>query len=143
MDPASSCSDPERPLVLAVDDSATMRRSIEMSLTLGGYRVVLAKDGAEAIALLRGGLKPALVLTDIVMPGVDGLHLIAAARKLLRFTPIVALTTQGQRAMREQGQAAGATAWLTKPTGGRELLELVARFTAPPQALPADDVMLG
>lgn len=131
MAPASNSSE-RRPPVLVVDDSATMRRSVEMSLRLGGFDVVLAADGREALALLDQGLRPSLILTDIVMPEVDGLALIQAARARLRFTPIVALTTQGQQAMRERGKAAGATAWLVKPTGGRELLELVARFVQAP-----------
>ena len=129
---ASSSSEPARPLVLVADDSATMRMSVEMSLRLGGYDVVMAHDGAEAIRLLREGLRPDLVLTDIMMPGIDGLGLIREARQILRFTPIVALTTQGQRHLRDQGKAAGATAWLLKPTGGESLLSLVAKFVRPP-----------
>ncbi|MEK8028067.1 response regulator [Pseudaquabacterium rugosum] len=137
MAPASSSSDvagSQEPLVMVVDDSATMRRSVMMTLERGGYRVVLAENGAEALARLKGGLRPDLLLTDIVMPEMDGVELIRAARQLLRFTPIVALTTQGQRHYRDQGKSAGATAWLIKPTGGRELLDLVASFV--PRAAP-------
>jgi len=131
---ASNSSEPGRaPVVLVVDDSPVMRRSIQMSLELGGYAVSTAEDGRAALALLRGGLVPDLVLTDIVMPGMDGLALIAEARKLLRFTPIVALTTQSRQRQRAEGQAAGATAWLLKPTGGHELLDLVARFVSAPR----------
>jgi two-component system chemotaxis response regulator CheY len=114
--------------VLVVDDSKTMRRSVAMTLELAGLKVTTAGDGHEALQHLQAGLHPDLLLTDIVMPGMGGLELIREARKLLRFTPIVALTTQGQRHMREEGKAAGATAWLTKPTGGRELLDMVAQF---------------
>ena len=117
--------------MLVVDDSAVMRRSVELSLTMGGYEVACAASGAEAVALLDGGLEPALVLTDIVMPGMSGLELIAEARRRLRFTPIVALTTQVARELRDEGKEAGATAWALKPTGGGELLRLVSRFVAP------------
>lgn len=136
MAPASNSSEAAAgaPHVLVVDDSATMRRSVEMGLRLGGYRVTTAGDGAQALTLLRDGLRPDLILTDIMMPNVDGLGLIREARQLLRFTPIVALTTQGQRHRREEGKAAGATAWLLKPTGGQALLELVGRFVESPQA---------
>ncbi|MEK8052381.1 response regulator [Ideonella sp. DXS22W] len=128
MAPASSSSEVRSPTILVVDDSATMRMSIEMSLRLAGYQVVIAEHGGAALELLKGGLRPDLVLTDIVMPGVDGLGLIREARKILRFTPIIALTTQGQRLLRNEGKAAGATAWLIKPTGGHALISLVQRF---------------
>ncbi len=135
MDPASNSSDAATPAqhVLVVDDSKTMRHSVVMTLELAGYRVTSAADGHEALKHLRAGLRPDLLLTDIVMPGMGGLELIREARKLLRFTPIVALTTQSQRHMRDEGKAAGATAWLTKPTGGRELLNMVGRFIAAPR----------
>lgn len=135
MDRASSSSDvaaaavgERRTRLLVLDDSATMRRSMEMALRLGGYEVTVAENGARGLELLHTGYRPDLVLTDIVMPEVDGLAFIREARKILRFTPIVALTTQGQRALRDQGKAAGATAWLIKPTGGRDLLDMIERF---------------
>lgn len=132
MAPASSSSEKSRPAgkatVLVVDDSATMRRSVEMSLTFGGYQVVSAPDGAQALKMLQDGLRPDMLITDIVMPGVNGLELIRAARPLLRFTPIVALTTQDLPHIRQAGKEAGVTAWLTKPTGGDELIAIVGRF---------------
>jgi two-component system, chemotaxis family, chemotaxis protein CheY len=126
---ASNSSD--APCVLVVDDSPTMRRSVAMTLETAGYRVVVAEDGRAALALLRQGLRPQLLLTDIVMPNMDGLTLIREARQLVRFAPIVALTTQSHPEQRAQGKAAGATAWLLKPTGGRELVDLVGRFVSP------------
>jgi two-component system chemotaxis response regulator CheY len=61
----------------------------------------------------------------------DGLTFIQEARKRLRFVPIVALTTQGDQQLRARGRAAGATAWMLKPTGGQELVNLVAKFLTP------------
>ena len=131
MAPASNSSEAEERLcVLVVDDSPTMRRSVTLTLELTGVRVVSAADGHEALRHIQGGLKPDLLLTDIVMPGMDGLQLIREARRLLRFTPIVALTTQSQQHLRDEGRAVGATAWLLKPTGGQELVSLVRRFIA-------------
>ncbi|NDY90480.1 response regulator [Ideonella livida] len=123
-------------LILVVDDSSTMRRSLQMSLELSGYRVVTAPDGQAALELLQQGLRPDLMLTDIVMPRLDGLKLIPQARQILRFTPIIALTTQGQRAQREQARQAGATAWLVKPVGGTELAQLLRNYL-PVGAAPA------
>lgn len=128
---ASNSSDRTRPLILVADDSSTMRMSVSMSLEMSGYEVICAEDGSKALQLLRDGLRPDLVLTDILMPNMTGLELIREARRLLRFTPIVALTTQSHDHMRDEGRQAGATAWLLKPTGGSELVALVARFLAP------------
>jgi two-component system chemotaxis response regulator CheY len=114
--------------VLIVDDSPTMRRSLQMSLELSGLSVVAAQDGQQALELLNQGLRPDMLLTDIMMPRMDGLSLIAEARKVLRFVPIVALTTQGQRSLRDQAKAAGATAWMIKPVGGTELAALVREY---------------
>jgi two-component system chemotaxis response regulator CheY len=114
--------------ILIADDSSTMRRSLTMSLELSGYKVVPAEDGQAALDALRAGLQPDMVLTDIMMPRLDGIGLIREARKLLRFTPIVALTTQGQRDLREQAKAAGATAWMIKPVGGNELAALLREY---------------
>jgi len=114
--------------ILIADDSSTMRRSLTMSLELSGYKVVPAEDGQAALDALRAGLQPDMVLTDIMMPRRDGIGLIREARKLLRFTPIVALTTQGQRDLREQAKAAGATAWMIKPVGGNELAALLREY---------------
>lgn len=133
---ASNSSESRRRTVLVVDDSATMRRSVEMTLTLGGYDVVSAENGQAALARLQAGLRPDLLLTDLVMPVMDGLDLIRAARPLLRSTPMVMLTTQSQQHLRDEGAAAGATAWLLKPTGGQELLSLVQRFLKSPATAP-------
>ncbi len=126
------------PTILIADDSPTMRRSLEMSLTLAGYQVVAAADGRAALDLLEKGLKPDLMLTDIMMPRLDGLGLIAEARKLLRFTPIIALTTQGQRGLRDRAREAGATGWLIKPVGGTELVKLLGEHLPRPAQAKAD-----
>jgi two-component system, chemotaxis family, chemotaxis protein CheY len=137
MDHASNSSDAApRPTVLVVDDSNTMRRSLEMTLDMAGWHVTTAPDGAQALDFIARGLRPDLVLTDIVMPGIDGLAVIRTARQALRFTPILALTTQSQAALRDEGKAAGATAWLLKPTGGAELLAIVNRFRPPSAPVP-------
>lgn len=59
------------------------------------------------------------------MPHMDGLSLIREARKLLRFTPILALTTESQRDKRDEAKRHGATGWLVKPVGGSDLLKVV------------------
>ena len=111
--------------ILIVDDSATMLMSLRNSLTIGGMTVETAADGSLALDKLKAGLKPALIITDINMPKLDGLGLIREARKLLRFTPILALTTESQQGKRDEAKRQGATGWLVKPVGGNELLQVI------------------
>ena len=111
--------------VLLVDDSATMLMSLKGSLEISGFRVETAPDGAAALRRLTSGLRPDLIITDINMPHMDGLSLIRVARKLLRFTPILALTTESQRDKRDEAKRHGATGWLVKPVGGSDLLKVV------------------
>jgi two-component system, chemotaxis family, chemotaxis protein CheY len=59
------------------------------------------------------------------MPKLDGIGLIREARKLLRFTPILALTTESQQAKRDEAKKCGATGWLVKPVGGSDLIKVI------------------
>lgn len=114
--------------ILLVDDSATMLMSLKNTLEISGLDVETAQDGSVALDKLKGGLKPSLIITDINMPKLDGLELIREARKLLRFTPILALTTESQQAKREDARRHGATGWLVKPVGGNELLQVIRQI---------------
>ena len=111
--------------VLVVDDSQTMVLSVKGALELGGFKVETANDGEAAMGKLRSGLKPDLIITDINMPRMDGISLIREARKLLRFTPILALTTESQQAKRDEAKKSGATGWLVKPVGGADLVKVI------------------
>ena len=111
--------------ILIVDDSATMLLSLKNSLEIAGYAVVTAGDGLQAIDRLKAAPKPDLMITDINMPRMDGLELIGHARKLLRFTPILALTTESQQAKRDEAKKLGATGWLVKPVGGADLVKVI------------------
>ena len=111
--------------VFLVDDSATMLMSLKGTLEISGYKVETAGDGEAALGKLKAGLKPDLIITDINMPRLDGIGLIREARKLLRFTPILALTTESQQGRRDEAKRNGATGWLVKPVGGSELLQVI------------------
>jgi len=111
--------------IFLVDDSATMLMSLKNSLEISGFVVDTASDGATALAKLQSGLKPDLIITDINMPKMDGLELIRQSRKLLRFTPILALPTESQQEKREDAKKSGATGWLVKPVGGADLLKII------------------
>ncbi len=114
--------------ILAVDDSATMRHLVRMTLTQSGYEVVEAEDGAKALQTASVATFD-LVLSDINMPIMNGLDLVRNLRKLAqyRFTPILLLTTESLVAKKQEGKAAGATGWLVKPFDPEQLLATVAK----------------
>ncbi|MEY2839758.1 MAG: hypothetical protein RJB60_2057 [Pseudomonadota bacterium] len=111
--------------VFLVDDSTTMLMSLKSTLEISGYKVETAPDGQQALNKIKGGLKPDLIITDINMPHMDGLTLISEARKVLRFTPILALTTESQQGKRDEAKKLGATGWLVKPVSGSDLIKIV------------------
>ena len=104
--------------IMVVDDSATMVMSLKSSLELSGFKVETAADGQLGLDKLKAGVKPDLIITDINMPRMDGIQFIRNARQMLRFTPILALTTESQQAKRDEAKKLGATGWLVKPVGG-------------------------
>ncbi len=111
--------------ILLVDDSATILMSVQQTLQMSGFKVETARDGLDAFNRIKGGLKPDLIITDINMPNMNGLELIKNIRPILRFTPILALTTESQAAKRDEAKKIGATGWLVKPVAGAELLRIV------------------
>jgi two-component system chemotaxis response regulator CheY len=122
------------PAILVLDDSPTMVMSLSRILKKAGYDVETAADGREGVAKLAAGLKPAIILTDLNMPQMDGLAFIKEARRnpATRFTPILVLTTESGNARRDEARAAGASGWLVKPTEPAELLATLK------QILPAN-----
>ncbi len=113
--------------VMLVDDSPTMLASISGILTRAGYAVDTSRDAEECIGKLQAGAKPAVLVTDLNMPGMNGIELIRAARKVLRFTPMLMLTTESQAERRAEAKDAGATGWLVKPVDADALLKVLAQ----------------
>lgn len=113
--------------ILIVDDSSTMLMSLQNSLEIAGFQVISASDGAIALAKLRNGAKPDLIITDINMPNMGGIEFIGKTRGLggFRFTPILALTTESQQATRDEAKKLGATGWLLKPVSGVDLTKVI------------------
>ncbi len=114
--------------ILAVDDSASMRQMIKLTLGGAGYRIIEAGDGAQGLAAARGNAVD-LVLTDLNMPKMDGVTLVRELRKLGAYTgvPIVLLTTESDPARKQEARAAGATAWITKPFQPEQLLAVTKK----------------
>lgn len=117
--------------ILIVDDSATMRAMVSDALRDGGYDVVAAIHGADA--LKRADAQPVqLVITDFNMPVMGGIELIEKlrAKPAFKFIPILVLTTETEDSLKNRGKAAGATGWVTKPFDPVRLIQVVNRLTA-------------
>lgn len=118
--------------VLLVEDSAAMRSFVGSVLeAAGNYIVDEVKDGFDALRLVARA-DHQLVITDINMPDINGLELIHAIRKQARHsrTPLVVITTNDRDRDVERALKLGASAVLTKPFTGEDLLETVARACA-------------
>ncbi len=114
--------------VLIVDDSVSMRQMVSFTLRQGGFEVIEAEHGQDALNKLQGTAVD-LMITDLNMPVMDGIALIQNARKLpaMKTKPILMLTTEGLASRKEQGKAAGATGWIVKPFDPDKLLLTIAR----------------
>lgn len=112
-----------RPLVMVVDDSITIRRVGERLLTRNGYRVVTAKDGLDAMALLQTE-SPAAILLDIEMPRADGFEVAAFVRNTERIakTPIIMITSRSGDKHRDHARSLGVDRYLIKPYQEDQLL---------------------
>ena len=116
------------PLILAVDDSPSMRKMVSFTLTGAGYQVVEAVDGIDAYEKTQNKTLD-IVLTDQNMPRLDGLGLTRKLREHPQFktTPILVLTTESSDLMKQAGRAAGATGWLVKPFDPARLLDVIKK----------------
>ncbi len=120
-------------VIMIVDDSSTLRASVEFTLSEAGYKVLQAEDGAAALALLKGyeGKESELgmIITDINMPNMDGIAFIKELKKTsMKFLPILVLTTESQDSRKMEGKEAGASGWLVKPFKPEQLTGVVAKF---------------
>lgn len=115
--------------VLLVDDTRTLLSLIQVYLMGWNIQFIEAKDGTEGLAKAREH-KPALVISDVRMPGMDGFELCAAVRAdaELHLTPIVLLTSLNDDSSRRKGKLVGANAFLTKPVSVNELRTTVGRI---------------
>ncbi|HEY9827167.1 MAG TPA: PAS domain S-box protein [Stenomitos sp.] len=120
------------PLLLLVEDNEDNIMTISLYLEQQGYRLLIARNGQEAITLVQCQL-PDLILMDIQMPGMDGLEAIQHIRRLpdLSRIPIIALTALAMIGDRERCLAAGANEYLSKPVKLKQLTALIQQFLQP------------
>jgi len=115
--------------IMTIDDSPSLRQMVALTLEGAGYEVVEACDAHDAVAKLASREEYDLFLTDLNMPGMDGIELTRKLRSMpeYRFVPIVLLTTESQQEKKLQGKAAGATGWIVKPFQPQDLLATVKK----------------
>jgi len=113
--------------IFLVDDSATILMSVSAILSKAGYAIEKAGSAEEALKKFNAGVKVDLMITDLNMPGMNGIDLIKEVRKLAsyRFMPILFLTTESQQNRKVEAKAAGASGWIVKPATADDLLNTV------------------
>ena len=126
------------PMVMVVDDSLTVRRVTQRLLQREGYRVALARDGLEALELMAVET-PALVLSDIEMPRMDGFDLVRNLRAEPRWQglPVIMITSRIAQKHRDHALALGVQHYLGKPFDEDVLTGLVRDCLARPEAQAA------
>jgi chemosensory pili system protein ChpA (sensor histidine kinase/response regulator) len=113
------------PQVLIVDDSLSVRQTLSELLKDAGYQPLIARDGVEAVELLRQQL-PSIVLSDLEMPRMNGLELVQYIRTTHGAAlPVVMITSRSMQKHRQQAEQAGADAYITKPFKDDALLEII------------------
>lgn len=115
--------------ILVVDDSASLRQVVAIALKGGGYDVIEACDGKDALGKLTGQ-KVNLIISDVNMPNMDGITFVKQVKQLpnYKFTPIIMLTTESGENRKQEGQAAGAKAWVVKPFQPQQMLAAVSKL---------------
>jgi chemosensory pili system protein ChpA (sensor histidine kinase/response regulator) len=123
----------QAPRVLVVDDSVTIRQTLEHMLRRGGFEVRLARDGIEALDMMLVN-PPRVVVLDIEMPRLDGFEVLSILRNSPQFNDVrvVMLTSRAAEKHREHALKLGARAYLIKPCPQETLLETVRALLAEP-----------
>ncbi len=118
--------------IMTIDDSASIRQVVGITLKKAGYDVIEANDGKDALGKLKGQ-KVHLIVCDVNMPNMDGITFLKEIRQVAayKFTPIIMLTTESQAAKKEEGRAAGARAWVVKPFKPEQMLAAIEKLVMP------------
>ena len=117
------------PHILVVEDDHNILRQIEFNLQSHGYAVSTATTGVEALRLMMREC-PDLLITDVMMPEMDGYELVASVRAdpHLAEVPVIMLTARTEETDMVQGYTSGTDLYLTKPFNPTELLAFVQRI---------------
>ena len=118
--------------VMIIDDSPSIREVVGIALRGAGYKMLEACDGQDALDKL-DGIKVHLIICDVNMPIMDGITFVKEIKKIPdhKFTPIIMLTTESREARKQEGQMAGAKAWVVKPFRPAQMLNAVSKLILP------------
>ena len=116
--------------ILVVEDNDMNMQLVEFLLEEGGYRIVKATSGEEALSLTRDGTAPDLILMDIHLPGMDGLSVVRAMKEDARTAriPILALTAHAMRGDRDRFLEAGCDGYISKPIDVKTFIASIERY---------------
>lgn len=114
--------------ILAIDDSPTMRSLVAAALDANGFHIHLAEDGIDGLDRLASA-DPHLIITDINMPRLDGFGVIEKVRASATHAsvPVLVLTTENGKELKERARKAGATGWIVKPFDDTRLVDTINR----------------
>jgi len=117
---------------MVIDDSVTIRQSVELVIKSLGVNIKHAQNGKEALDTIKGikdsGDDVSLCITDVNMPVMDGITFVKEFRKTDKFTPILMLTTEAGESSIKAGKEAGASGWIVKPFKTDQLIDTVKKF---------------
>lgn len=116
----------EKTTILVIDDDASLRRVTEYNLEQAGYRVLTAADGREGVRVFREE-HPAVVITDLQMPGLSGLAVLEQVKTLRPETLVIVITAFGTIEQAVEAMKKGAHDFLTKPVSRDALLLVVGK----------------
>ena len=116
-------------MILAVDDSPTVRKLVTMTLKSGGYNVTTAEDGVEAMKLL-ASVTPSLILLDVNMPRMDGYKLCKLLKRhdKTKFIPVIMLSGKDGMFDKLRGTLVGCDDYISKPFRSADLLNHVESY---------------
>jgi two-component system chemotaxis response regulator CheY len=118
--------------IMVIDDSVTIRTSVEYALKELGYFMDHAENGSDALAKVKNikdkGGDVALCIVDVNMPVMDGITFITEFRRLDKFTPVLVLTTESEERKIKAGKLAGASGWIVKPFRNQDMVNVVQKL---------------
>jgi len=116
--------------ILTIDDSASVRQMIVLTLSGAGHNVIEAGNGADGYSKAVGQPVDA-ILTDLNMPVMNGIEFIKKYRQhpMSKGVPIILLTTESDEALKAEARAAGATGWIVKPFKQDQLVAVIKKVT--------------
>ena len=112
--------------ILLIEDNEDLAFGLQRTLEAEGYEVTVAADGPAGVESV-GRIRPALIILDLMLPGIDGYQVLKAVRQAKHEMPVLILTARGEEADKVVGFRLGADDYVTKPFG---LSELLARVNA-------------